>query len=88
MTEPTGLEILKNSGYKWAIEAAELWERDIEMLQKIQAVVDEQAEDEALWSLPCDSNGNLKLQPIGEAMLQQALRRLHAVIEGEEWNER
>ena len=53
-------------------------------LEKIQKVVNEQAEDEGLWSFPCDSDGNLKLQPIGEAMLQQALRRLHAVIEGED----
>lgn len=53
-------------------------------LEKEKIVLDfvnEQAEDEALWSLPCDSDGRLKLQPIGEAYLQQELRRLHEVIE-------
>lgn len=45
-------------------------------LDDIQRVVDKQAEDEALWSVPLD-----RLQPISEAYLQQELRGLHAVIE-------
>jgi hypothetical protein len=53
----------------------------IEFIRKIQSHVSEQAEDEALWSLPCDENGKLKLQPIGEAYLQQELRHLHRTIE-------
>ncbi|MGO9455679.1 MAG: hypothetical protein ACLP62_01335 [Acidimicrobiales bacterium] len=43
----------------------------------VRSVVDEQAEDEWLWSLNLD--GSL---PITEAYLQQELRRLHAVVEG------
>ena len=39
-----------------------------------QQVVDEQAEDEALWFVA---------QTAPEAYLQQALRRLHAAVEGE-----
>lgn len=46
-------------------------------LAAIRTVVDEQAEDEGLWSLNLD--GSL---PISEAYLQQELRRLHAVVEG------
>ncbi len=42
----------------------------------IQAEVDRQAEDEALWSVPAE-----KLQSISEAYLQQELRKLHAVVE-------
>jgi hypothetical protein len=45
-------------------------------LTAIQAIVDEQAEDEGLWTLPFDG-----LQPIMEAYLQQELRRLHAAVE-------
>ncbi len=45
-------------------------------LADIRALVDEQAEDEALWALNLD--GTL---PISEAYLQQELRRLHALIE-------
>ena len=44
-------------------------------LAAIQAVVDEQAEDEGLWSL--------RAETIPEDMLQRALRRLHRVIEGD-----
>lgn len=44
-------------------------------LRKIQKVVNEQAEDEGLWFYP---------ESAPEAHLQRALRRLHAVIEGEE----
>jgi hypothetical protein len=45
-------------------------------LGAIRAVVDRQAEDEALWSLPLE-----RQQSIVEAYLQQELRHLHAVIE-------
>jgi hypothetical protein len=45
-------------------------------LADIRALVDEQAEDAALWALNLD--GTL---PISEAYLQQELRRLHALIE-------
>ena len=41
-------------------------------LSAIRALVDEQAEDEGLW---------FEAQYISEAMLQSALRSLHAVIE-------
>ena len=42
--------------------------------EAIQNVVDEQAEDDGLW---------FASQTASEAYLQQALRRLHATIEGE-----
>lgn len=42
----------------------------------IMEVVNEQADDDGLWSVPFYG-----LQPIAEAHLQQELRRLHAVIE-------
>lgn len=42
--------------------------------QRVQAVVAEQAEDEALW---------VRAQTAVEAYLQQALRRLHAVCEND-----
>ena len=45
-------------------------------LQRIRALVDEQAEDEALWAVYPFGQ-----QPIAEAYLQQELRRLHALIE-------
>jgi hypothetical protein len=41
-------------------------------LEEIQAVVDEQAEDEGLWFIA---------ETITEDILQRALRRLHEVIE-------
>jgi len=41
-------------------------------------VVKEQAEDDALWLVRPEG-----AQPIEEAMLQEALRRLHAAVEGE-----
>ncbi len=47
------------------------------LVAAVRSVVDEQAEDEWLWSLNLD--GSL---PITEAYLQQELRRLHAVVEG------
>lgn len=46
-----------------------------EKLVSIQAVVDEQANDDGLW---------FDAVYITEAYLQAALRRLHAVIEGEQ----
>lgn len=45
-------------------------------LEKIRAVVDQQAEDAALWAVYPRGT-----QPIAEAYLQQELRKLHAVIE-------
>ena len=42
-----------------------------------KAVVAEQADDEVLWAT--DLDGTI---PITEAMLQNALRRLHAAVEG------
>lgn len=45
-------------------------------LLAIRAVVDRQAEDEGLWSLPLSGS-----QPIMEAYLQQELRHLHKVVE-------
>jgi hypothetical protein len=50
-----------SSGDKWA---------------EVVALVDEQADDEALWSLNLDGT-----QSIVEAYHQQELRRLHAAIE-------
>lgn len=47
---------------------------------KVKAIVNEQANDVGLWSMPLD-----RQQTIYEAHLQKALRRLHAEIEGEEW---
>lgn len=49
---------------------------DKDALSRIRALVNEQAEDEALWALNLD--GTL---PISEAYLQQELRRLHLLIE-------
>lgn len=45
-----------------------------EALTRIKALVDEQAEDEGLW---------FQAQTVPEAYLQQALRRLHGLIEME-----
>lgn len=42
-------------------------------ITNLQDLIDEQAEDEALWFLDVS---------VTEAYLQQELRRLHAVIEG------
>jgi hypothetical protein len=41
-------------------------------MEKLRALVDEQAEDEGLWFIDCTCS---------EAYLQAALRRLHAEIE-------
>jgi hypothetical protein len=46
-------------------------------LEAIREVVDRQAEDEGLWSLPLTPG----TQPIMEAYLQQELRHLHKIIE-------
>lgn len=48
----------------------------VECIEKIKECVDQQAEDEGLWSVPWEG-----LQPISEAYLQKELRRLHAAIE-------
>lgn len=42
-------------------------------LAEIRALVDEQAKDDGLW---------FRAQHASEAYLQQALRKLHAVVEG------
>jgi len=47
-------------------------------LADAKALVAEQTLDEGLWAVPLD-----RLQSISEAHLQQELRRLHGVIEGE-----
>lgn len=66
--------------YSYPDEVARKWkaERDAAMvaLTAIKACVDEQAEDEGLWSVPVDG-----LQRIAEAHLQQELRSLHRVVE-------
>lgn len=50
-------------------------EEAVRLLAAIRQCVDAQAEDEALW---------FDAVSITEAYLQQELRRLHRVIEGEE----
>ena len=66
----------------------ELCEREIATLKRAllavaeaakaaRSLVDEQAEDEGLWSVPLVDG----TQSIVEAYLQQELRRLHAIIE-------
>lgn len=47
-----------------------------ESLRAIRLMVDVQAEDEGLWSIPVEG-----LQSIVEAYLQQELRRLHECVE-------
>jgi hypothetical protein len=42
-------------------------------IERLRALVNEQAEDEGLW---------FKAETCAEAYVQQALRRLHAAIEG------
>lgn len=46
-------------------------------LNQIRVLVNDQAEDEALWATYLD-----ECQPISEAYLQQELRKLHSTIEG------
>jgi hypothetical protein len=88
-TEPTtqaGRELLSYRGLhgKWteqrwvdailAIEAEAAFDSDVvELFAPLQALVDEQAEDEGLWFIAATAP---------EAYLQQELRRLHATIEG------
>ena len=47
---------------------------DAELLKYIRKIVKKQAEDEGLWFKP---------QYITESYLQEALRKLHAIIEGD-----
>ena len=49
----------------------------VEAAKAARSLVDEQAEDEGLWSVPLVEG----TQSIVEAYLQQELRRLHAIIE-------
>lgn len=62
------IEDLKGSFDRYRLLTREL----IARLRRTQKVVDEQAQDEKLWSLE---------KPTA-AYLQQALRRLHAAVEG------
>ena len=48
----------------------------LEALRRIKVYVDDQAEDEGLWSVPAEGT-----QRIAEAYLQQELRALHKTIE-------
>jgi hypothetical protein len=50
-----------------------------EMLKPITDIINEQAKDEGLWSVPAYGT-----QSISEAYLQQELRRLHKAIEKDE----
>jgi hypothetical protein len=50
--------------------------RELEHMIKVIDVVEEQANDEGLW---------FEAKTAPEAYLQNALRRLHATIEGMEW---
>lgn len=50
---------------------------DFTKLTELKELVEEQANDEGLWSLPLVEG----TQPIMEAYLQQELRRLHAAVE-------
>ena len=60
---------------RWqAVEQAVAAER--ERWDAVRALVDSQAEDDALWSVY-----PMGVQPISEAYLQQELRRLHAAVE-------
>lgn len=63
---------------RFVLEAVDQYRRDFE---KILDVVEGQAKDEALWSVPAEGK-----QPIGEAYLQQELRHLHRVIEEVSWS--
>lgn len=64
--------------YDYRVDIDELsdWRRPLtpsEILQKARALVDQQAEDEGLW---------FRAEQASEAYLQQALRKLHALLEG------
>jgi hypothetical protein len=58
--------------------AAELLADECDSRRLLQALVDKQAEDEALWATNLDGTVSAS-----EAYLQQELRRLHALIEGD-----
>ena len=66
------LHVAENAGYPLALIKA--LRTALAQPNTAQQVVDEQAEDEALWFVA---------QTAPEAYLQQALRRLHAAVEGE-----
>ena len=78
MTKPTGLEILKNSGYQWAKEAAELWERDIERLQLY--FKQNQALRQGYWEK--DFNERSRLMNVANKIQRDADEKF------KEWNER
>ena len=58
----------------WQREAAAELRRLHAQSDALRQIVDEQAEDEGLWC---------RAETVMEAYLQQALRRLHAAVEGE-----
>ena len=68
------LTAARSAAFSEGIRAGQLGRQ----LSAIRALVDEQAADYGLWGVPIG-----RLQPITEAYLQQELRRLHALIEGE-----
>ena len=55
---------------------ADLSREEHDRIVNAQDLVTQQAEDEGLW---------FRATSASEAYLQQELRRLHAMIEGEEW---
>ncbi len=68
-------QINQSHEMKLSVRGYEIQIADLEAQRDaIQQVVDEQAEDEGLW---------FRAQTAPEAYLQQALRRLHAAVEGE-----
>ena len=84
-TVEQALDALKDDQYRLVATSEGHWEyktdlaiaaleRALAQPNPAQRVVDEQAEDEALWFVA---------QTAAEAYLQQALRRLHAAVEGE-----
>ena len=60
--------------YDWLMGVNGKWQKENERLKEAEQVAKEQAEDEGLWFL---------IATASEGYLQQALRRLHAVIEGD-----
>ena len=69
-TVEQALHVAENAGYPLALIKA--LRAALAQPNTAQQVVDEQAEDEALWFVA---------QTAPEAYLQQALRRLHAAVE-------
>lgn len=53
---------------------ASAWQADLARIEALKKAATEQAEDEALW---------FRAHTAPEACLQRALRRLHALIEGD-----